>query len=372
MEWQLRVASGQPLPLTQAGVFEQIANQPNGGGCAIEARIYAENPTKDFLPTTGKVVHMRPVADSEEGVRADFGIRSGDTISTFYDPMIAKLIAHDGTRAGAVRKLERALRDFQVSGLTNNIDFLVHCVRHKGFAEEQATTAFFDENLDGLMEKLAGSSQSISSHSVFALVAHIFAARTAPTAAPQKTQFRPWNTATCGDWRGFGSVKSTIKMVSSNASEFDVEVSSAGDNFTFSVGGDNSASVVVKDIRKIDTKSTTWTTDESVWAVSLEVDGHRRSATVCSYRGGAAGNTTIDVWVDGQVGDELTHQQFTIPSVSFDASGSASDHPVVKSPMPGKVIKVTVEQGQTVKAGDSLVVIEAMKMEHVIEAPCDG
>ena len=78
------------------------------------------------------------------------------------------------------------------------------------------------------------------------------------------------------------------------------------------------------------------------------------------------------MWVDGQVGDELTHQQFTIPSVSFDASGSASDHPVVKSPMPGKVIKVTVEQGQTVKAGDSLVVIEAMKMEHVIEAPCDG
>ena len=114
VEWQLRVASGQPLPLDQAGVFEQIRNQAHGGGCAIEARIYAENPSKDFLPTTGKVVHMRPVSSTEEGVRADFGIRSGDTISTFYDPMIAKLIAHDSTRAGAVRKLERALREFQV------------------------------------------------------------------------------------------------------------------------------------------------------------------------------------------------------------------------------------------------------------------
>lgn len=78
------------------------------------------------------------------------------------------------------------------------------------------------------------------------------------------------------------------------------------------------------------------------------------------------------VWINGQVGDELTHQQFTIPAVSYDSSASASDHPVVKSPMPGKVIKLSVTQGQTVKAGDSLVVIEAMKMEHVISAPCDG
>ncbi|CAE7638923.1 MCCA, partial [Symbiodinium microadriaticum] len=171
VEWQLRVASGQPLPLDQDGVFQQIKAQPNGGGCAIEARIYAENPTKDFLPTTGKVVHMRPVGSTEGGVRADFGIRSGDTISTFYDPMIAKLIAHDATRAGAVSKLERALREFQVSGLTNNIDFLVHCVRHRGFASEQATTAFFDQYLSEIMDKFAGSAaaSTITPHSIFAL-----------------------------------------------------------------------------------------------------------------------------------------------------------------------------------------------------------
>jgi 3-methylcrotonyl-CoA carboxylase alpha subunit len=296
VEWQLRVASGQPLPLNQEGVFAQIAAQPNAGGCAIEARIYAENPSKDFLPTTGKVVHMRPVGNNEDGVRADFGIRSGDTISTFYDPMIAKLIAHDGTRAGAVRKLERALRDFQVSGLTNNIDFLVHCVRNEGFAQKQATTAFFDEQLTKIMEKLAGSSASsavVSPHSVFALVAHIFAARTAPTAAPQKTKFRPWNTATCGDWRSFGTVNSAVTVIGVDANPAQITVASAGDNFTFSLG-DNTASAIVKDIRKVDTKSTTWTTDESVWEISLEVDGHRRSATVCSYRSGAAGNTVID------------------------------------------------------------------------------
>ena len=103
--------AGNPLPLTQEEVLKRVR------GCAIEARIYAENPMREFLPATGRLVHMHtPDKDGfESGVRADYGIRSGDAISTFYDPMIAKLIAYDDTREGAVSKLERALRGFQVS-----------------------------------------------------------------------------------------------------------------------------------------------------------------------------------------------------------------------------------------------------------------
>lgn len=109
VEWQLRVASGNPLPLTQNEILARVK------GCAIEARIYAENPMSNFLPVTGRIVHMHtPDTGEESGVRADYGLGSGDSVSTFYDPMIAKLIAYDETREKAVLKLERALRGFQV------------------------------------------------------------------------------------------------------------------------------------------------------------------------------------------------------------------------------------------------------------------
>ncbi len=112
VEWQLRVASGQPLPMTQ----EQII--AGSKGCAVEARIYAENPLNDFLPCTGDLVHLRTPLDclngAENGVRVDSGVVSGNLVSTFYDPMIAKLIAFGDTRDIALAKLERALREYQV------------------------------------------------------------------------------------------------------------------------------------------------------------------------------------------------------------------------------------------------------------------
>lgn len=150
--------------------------------------------------------------------------------------------------------------------------------------------------MPSIMKKLAGPSASsavVSPHSVFALVAHVFAARTAPTEAPQKAKFRPWNASTCGDWRSFGAVNSSVTVIGVDANPSQIAVASAGDNFSFSFG-DKTSSAIVKNIRKVDTKSTTWTPDESVWDISLEVDGHRRSATVCSYRMGGAGNTVID------------------------------------------------------------------------------
>ncbi|CAM9250574.1 unnamed protein product, partial [Ectocarpus fasciculatus] len=153
VEWQLRVASGNPLPLTQEEILTRVK------GCAIEARIYAENPMRDFLPATGRMVHMHtPDFGDEPGVRADYGIRSGDSVSTFYDPMIAKLIAYDETRDKAVLKLERALRGFQVSGLTNNIDFLVDTAKHNGFLNEQPTTGFFDKHLSNILNNLSAKS----------------------------------------------------------------------------------------------------------------------------------------------------------------------------------------------------------------------
>lgn len=111
VEWQLRIASGQQLPLSQ----DQIINRSSG--CAIEARIYAENPQNEFLPASGKIVHIHTSVENthlEDGIRVDSGVITGNTVSTFYDPMIAKLIVYAETRPEALKKLERALRNFQV------------------------------------------------------------------------------------------------------------------------------------------------------------------------------------------------------------------------------------------------------------------
>lgn len=130
VEWQLRVASGQPLPMTQ----EQILARSKG--CAIEARIYAENPLNDFLPCTGELTHLRTPLQSaggaEEDVRVDSGVVSGNLVSTFYDPMIAKLIAFGDNRELALDKLERALRQYQVRYFAPNSHTLAnldHVVR---------------------------------------------------------------------------------------------------------------------------------------------------------------------------------------------------------------------------------------------------
>lgn len=372
VEWQLRVASGQTLPLSQEEVFAKVKERGENG-CAIEARIYAENPSKGFLPATGKIVHMRPKACDSESIRADFGIRSGDTISTFYDPMIAKLIAYDSSREKAVKKLELALREFQVSGLANNIDFLVHTVRNPGFAEKLVTTSFFDENINDIFAKLnpADDAEIVTNHNAFGMLGMIFADRTASGSAPSLTSFRPFVSETCGDWRAFGSVKRSLTINAGDVSK-NVTVATSGDSFSFSADptGEKRVNCVVKSITKAK-PSANASSDESVFEICAEVDGHRQSATVTLHQG-SSGSRVVDVWIDGQTGDNLTHSQFQVPVVSYAASASASGHPVVKSPMPGKVIKLYCKEGQTVKAGDSVVVIEAMKMEHVITAPCDG
>lgn len=280
VEWQLRVASGQPLPMTQ----EQLAAAQKG--CSIEARIYAENPVNDFLPTTGYIGHMRTPVGIEEGMRADFGIRSGDSISTFYDPMIAKLIVYDDTRDKAVRKLERALRGFQVSGLPNNIDFLVHCVRNPGFAEKQATTAFFDENMKDILAKLNAktSVDAITDHAAFAL-----SALTIESRGNTSNEFFPWS-ASCGDWRGFATAKRNITL-RDGAGDAEIVISSKEADLVFGVkGAAETRKTTIKSARKIPSGKGC-----QVWEVTLDIDNHRRNGTVAMYQ-----STKGDTIVDGE------------------------------------------------------------------------
>ena len=138
VEWQLRVAAGEPLPLAQ----EQLSIH----GHAIEARIYAEDPARDFLPAAGRIAHLR-VPQTSPHVRIDSGVRVGDEIGVNYDPMIAKLICWDTDRASALRRLRVALGEYQVAGLTTNISFLSALTLHRAFAQAGSDPALLDTGL---------------------------------------------------------------------------------------------------------------------------------------------------------------------------------------------------------------------------------
>jgi acetyl/propionyl-CoA carboxylase alpha subunit len=309
VEWQLRVASGNPLPLSQEEVLSRVR------GCAIEARIYAENPARDFLPSTGRLVHLRPVDSkaTESGVRVDYGIRSGDTVSTFYDPMIAKLIAFDETRDKAVAKLGRALREFQVAGVANNIDFLVDTSKHPGFATKQATTAFFSEHLNPILSHLAAKGAlrhngQLTDHSVMALTAiaehsKLVGGSSASSSGPNA---QLWSSS-WADWRPFGSVKKPIKITgayaaaspSKEAHDDIVHLESLGHN-KMSIHSSHQknfhdvapVSVTIRTVqntRQTVIKGHT----ESLWNLSLEINGKLCSGTAIVYTN-ATGATVAD------------------------------------------------------------------------------
>jgi len=153
VEWQLRIAAGETLPILHQEEIPCV-------GHAFEARVYAENPTKAFLPSTGRVLHHVPPTtfneglDHEEGIRVDSGIQKGSDISVYYDPMISKLIVHGRDRPDALRRLVKALREYQIVGVDNNLPFLRHCAQHPAFAQEGPVhTGFLDLYMDDVRTK---------------------------------------------------------------------------------------------------------------------------------------------------------------------------------------------------------------------------
>lgn len=148
VEWQFRIAAGEKLPLTQREIEDRIAER----GAAIEARIYAENPEKNFMPDSGKLVHL-VTPKTDDDVRIDAGFRQGDTVSQAYDGMIAKLIVRGKDRETAIRKLELALRDYEVVGLSTNIEFLKRLCRSQAFIDGDVETGFIEKNRTDLFKQ---------------------------------------------------------------------------------------------------------------------------------------------------------------------------------------------------------------------------
>jgi 3-methylcrotonyl-CoA carboxylase alpha subunit len=320
VEWQLRVAAGEALPLTQ----EQVPLD----GHAIEARIYAEEPAREFLPVAGRLDYL-DVPEPGRELRIDTGVREGDAISPWYDPMIAKLIVWDRDRPRAVARLERALRTWRIAGLANNVDYLARLVACPAYRRGEIDTGLIERERALLGTEAAAPPEAAWTVAALALwQARADSTRAAAAAGgdPQS----PWN-ATTG-WRLNAPVRQSVRLLHGAADgERVIDVTGlAADHLGHG-------------------------------RMRLAFDGH---VVECAAHVGAA---TVDVFLDGA---HHVFQRGDLPRGG--GSGAASGHTGLASPMPGRVVAVHVQAGAVVERGAPLVVLEAMKMEHTISAPAAG
>ncbi|MEO9827428.1 MAG: acetyl/propionyl/methylcrotonyl-CoA carboxylase subunit alpha [Paracoccaceae bacterium] len=315
VEWQLRVASGEPLPMAQDDI-PLI-------GHAFEARLYAEDVAKGFLPATGTIDHI-----SFGHGRIETGVRSGDTISPFYDPMIAKVITSGQTRSEALVGLQKALGDIHVAGPATNAEFLNALACHAGFAKGNVDTGLIARDQKALTTPSAPSDLSVA---LGALVLSNI-----DTDSPY------------AGWRLWGRAQHRLCM-DHEGSKIDVILSPAPNAVHVTVGP---STVVLTGI----------TQNEDQLTASF--DGSQFGAKI--HRASRTNETMASVNLNGE-----THV-FTKAdplSVAFGHVGSGDD---VTAPMAGIVRSMTAAAGQSVAQGDALIVLEAMKMEHTLTAPRDG
>ncbi|MGQ3004063.1 MAG: acetyl/propionyl/methylcrotonyl-CoA carboxylase subunit alpha [Hydrogenophaga sp.] len=331
VEWQLRVAGGEPLPLKQEDLRIH--------GHAIEARICAETPDNNFLPATGTLtVYRKPACTSfERGtVRVDDGVREGDTISPYYDSMVAKLIVHGATREEALSRLDAALAETRIVGLSTNVQFLRHVVTSRAFAQAELDTALIPREAAALFHQdKVGLPLAVA-----AAVAQTLVAERADEGAD------PFSRR--DGWRPHGI---TVRR-------FDFEYQGEALLAHLSYLHDGALQLAVGEVNAL------------LDFVALPADtGTRMDLRFNGQR------QTVQTW---QV-DENVHVFCALGAtqiVEIDALAHAGEAAAeggrLTAPMPGKVVSFAVKAGDTVTKGQALAVMEAMKMEHTIAAPADG
>ncbi|MBC7454027.1 MAG: acetyl/propionyl/methylcrotonyl-CoA carboxylase subunit alpha [Massilia sp.] len=347
VEWQLRVGFGEALPKAQ----HELAIH----GHAIEARIYAENPEKGFLPSIGTLRHMATPgavnftlgagANGDPApVRIDSGVREGDAISPFYDPMIAKLIVWGADRTQALARMSQALDEFRIVGVATNIAFLKRLVEGDAFAQADLDTGLIERNADTLFPPLKAVPAGALA---FAALALMLAEKDAAIAASSNPA-DPFGNAL--GWRLNGVYERRIAFAddytaSVGEQAYQVALTYHALGWTLEVGGIEAELALVT--REGAAMSIT------LGATSMHGAVRRDGDTFHVFTGGRH-------FVLGYM-DPMAH------AGEVEAAGGC-----LSAPMPGKVVAVFAAKGQQVKKGDPLVIMEAMKMEHTIAAPSDG
>jgi propionyl-CoA carboxylase alpha chain/3-methylcrotonyl-CoA carboxylase alpha subunit len=314
VEWQLRVASGEPLPLAQ----DEITLD----GWAMEARLYAENPATGFLPSTGPLTHFRlPEGD----VRVDSAVEEGGEVTPFYDPMIAKLIAHGVDREDAAGRLAEACRLVEVYPVKTNAAFLAQCASHPDFIDGDVDTGFIEARLEDLTQRTFSDAPTLA-------------------AIGQRLEaFMEVDQPRADVWASAPSRLLGFRMNAPRAA-MDLPLRIDGKPVPLRValaggaGDDWSWDITVEDGRPLD-----------------DVD-----VLPTTY-----GGDPLYVFEGGDV------REFDFAYRAGGAHAAASDGAIL-SPMPGKIVSVAVEAGQAVVKGQTLLTLEAMKMEHALAAPFDG
>jgi len=322
VEWQLRVAAGEPLAFAQDDVRLD--------GHAVEARVYAEDPARDFVPTGGTVLGLHEAAGPH--VRVDSGLRSGTSVASHYDPMLAKVIAWGPDRTSALRRLDRALADTAVLGVPTNVSFLRSLLRHPDVVVGRLDTGLVERELPALTTE----SDPMEFFVAAALDRVLSLWPTGPVVDP-------WDIPS--GWRLGGNAGTTMRLRAGNAEAL-VRVE----------GEPAHARVVVDDAEPV---SASAARDGSDLVVRVEGE-HRR------YRRAEAADGAVWYAREGRVVAVSER-----PNLLASHAESVDAGPVT-SPMPGTVLVVKVDVGDVVKAGTPLLVVEAMKMEHTITAPVDG
>lgn len=331
VEWQIRVAAGEPLPLDQAAL--------SINGHAMEARLYAENPARMFLPATGRLDMLR-FPEEGQGFRIDTGVREGDSVTPFYDPMIAKVIAHGKDRAEAARKLAGMLESTRVVGLTTNVFFLRKVVTHPAFDAGDLDTGFIERFGKELVPVAAEPGAGDLALAALAILAERAEEH---RAAHDSDPFSPWDST--DGWRLNDDGHEVIHLRQGEA-ETEVTVRyQRGGGLAVTAGGESlqASYRLVRDGELVATLNG----DRS------GVSFHRKGNTLTLVHSGAAIAFEI---VDPMEAD-----------LSDEGAGGA-----ITAPLPGKIIKLSTEKGAKVKKGDALMILEAMKMEHTIAAPTAG
>ena len=334
VEWQLRVAAGEPLPKTQ----EQLAIS----GHAIEARIYAEDPERGFLPSTGRLVHLAPPPESAS-VRVDTGVEEGDAITPFYDPMIAKLIVHASDRAGALVRMREALARYRIVGVANNVEFLGRLIATPSFASADLDTALIEREHDRLFPAAALPADDVWLLAALAEVERD-AARARNAAAGAADAASPWRAL--DGWRLNGSA---LRRLGFRHAETMREVDAAAlpdGRWQLSLDG----STVIASAVPGRHGTMAATLGERRFAASVVAHGERRH-----------------VFVDGRSYALASVDLLGVTGAEHDEEGTG-----LLAPMPGKVIALIARPGAAVDKGAPLLVLEAMKMEHTISAPRAG
>ena len=356
VEWQLRVAAGEPLPLAQEAITLR--------GHAFEARIYAEDPDNDFLPATGTLAHLRP---PEEGphVRVDTGVREGDEISIHYDPMIAKLVVWDESRERALQRLARALADYRIGGTVTNLDFLYNLATTSPFRDAELDTGFIERHRELIFHQGQQDLERELPLAAIALLLH----RQRESAGPRHAgdPWSPWDSASA--WRLNEPHRHRVRL-HCHQQDFEALIEPLGKGLygvtvrtapaTHDSTEDQAENLKGSDGSPPAVEKVRLHASLEGEQMLFECDGHRQRATLA---------TTQDGYTLYFEGGACHFREWQPDTGEGGAGGSVGG---LLAPMNGTIVSLVAEVGKPVVADSPLLIMEAMKMEHTLRAPANG